>query len=121
MSSFRQAWRSNLSLDGLIPQEQGMETFEATQAVADLQRPAMKTLVIHNAEDVSFQQVWAVLGRAFHFPIQITRQIALQAHRDGTANVFTASSEVIEAKRSVCDRAAETEGCPQLMFSMRDA
>ena len=98
-----------------------MKTFEASNAEAEVQRPTMKTLVMHNAEDVSFQQVWAVLGRAFHFPIQITRQIALQAHRDGTADVFTASREVIEAKRSVCDRAAETEGCPQLMFSMRDA
>uniref|UniRef100_E6PQ12 Adaptor protein ClpS core domain-containing protein n=1 Tax=mine drainage metagenome TaxID=410659 RepID=E6PQ12_9ZZZZ len=98
-----------------------MKTFEASIAEAEVQRPTMKTLVIHNAEDVSFQQVWAVLGQAFHFPIQITRQIALQAHRDGTADVFTASREVIEAKRSVCDRAAETAGCPQLMFSMRDA
>ena len=98
-----------------------MKTFEASIAEAEVLRPTMKTLVIHNAEDVSFQQVWAVLGRTFHFPIQITRQIALQAHREGTADVFTASREVIEAKRSVCDRAAETEGCPQLMFSMRDA
>ena len=98
-----------------------MKTFEASNAEAEVQRPVMKTLVIHNAEDVSFQQVWAVLGRAFNFPIQITRQIALQAHRKGTADVFTASREVIEAKRSVCDRVAETEGCPQLMFSVRDA
>ncbi|MHB1666484.1 ATP-dependent Clp protease adaptor ClpS [Thiomonas sp.] len=98
-----------------------MKTFEASNAEAEVQRPVMKTLVIHNAEDVSFQQVWAVLGRAFNFPIQITRQIALQAHREGTADVFTASREVIEAKRSVCDRVAETEGCPQLMFSVRDS
>ncbi|SCC93605.1 hypothetical protein THIX_60776 [Thiomonas sp. X19] len=70
---------------------------------------------------MSFQQVWAVLGRTFNFPIQIIRQIALQAHREGTADVFTASREVIEAKSNVCDRVAETEGCPQLMFSVRDA
>ena len=98
-----------------------MNKLETPKNTVELQRPAMKTLVIHNADDVSFQQVWAVLGRSFNFPIQIIRQIALQAHRDGTADVYTASREVVEAKRSACEREAIAEGCEQLPFSVRDA
>ncbi|MBN8744527.1 MAG: ATP-dependent Clp protease adaptor ClpS [Thiomonas arsenitoxydans] len=98
-----------------------MNPLEATKNEVELQRPMMKTLVIHNADDVSFQQVWAVLGQAMHFPIQICRQIAVQAHRDGTADLFTASREVVEARLHVCERVASDVGCEQLPFSVRDA
>ena len=98
-----------------------MNKLEATLNEVELQRPMMKTLVIHNADDVSFQQVWAVLGQAMNFPIQICRQIATQAHREGAADVFTASLEVVEAKLDVCERIASAVGCEQLPFSVRDA
>jgi ATP-dependent Clp protease adapter protein ClpS len=98
-----------------------MNPLDATKNEVELQRPMMKTLVIHNTDDVSFQQVWAVLGQAMHLPIQICRQIAVQAHRDGTADLFTASREVVEAKRHVCERVASAVGCEQLPFSVRDA
>ena len=98
-----------------------MNKLETTLNEVELQRPMMKTLVIHNADDVSFQEVWTVLGQAMHFPIQICRQIAMQAHREGTADVFTASQEVVEAKLRDCERIASAVGCEQLPFSVRDA
>ena len=98
-----------------------MSQLEATKNEVELQRPMMKTLVIHNADDVSFQQVWAVLDQAMHLPVHICCQIALQAHRDGTADLFTASREVVEAKLHVCERIASAVGCEQLPFPVRDA
>jgi ATP-dependent Clp protease adapter protein ClpS len=98
-----------------------MNELDAPKNEVELQRPMMKTLVIHNADDVSFQQVWAVLSQSMHLPIQICCQLALQAHRDGTADLFTASREVVEARLHACERVASAVGCEQLPFSVRDA
>ena len=77
--------------------------------------------VLRAAARVLLQRVRAVPGRAFNVPIRIIRRIALQAHRDGTADVSTASREIIETRSAECDEAPLVEGCPQSMSSTRDA
>ncbi len=97
-----------------------MNTTQPSEIRAELARPPMHTLVLHNAQDVSFQQVWAVLGRVFGRPILEIRALALQAHDQGTADLSTATQEVIASQRALCIEASRAEGCPQLPFSVRE-
>ncbi|MEW6558946.1 MAG: ATP-dependent Clp protease adaptor ClpS [Pseudomonadota bacterium] len=99
-----------------------METIQ-TQSVSttpELQQPRLQTLVLHNHDGVSFQEVWAVLCRVFNFHIQDIRMIARAAHNAGSADLYTAVPDIIESKLAACIKASRLEGCPQLPFSVRD-
>lgn len=104
------------------------ETMGTTQASVhtsntqqDHQQAPLQTLVLHNADDVSFQQVWMVLARVFDFSNDDVVKIANEAHGKGKTDLFTATREVIEAKLALCVETSKAEGCPQLPFSVRDS
>lgn len=89
-------------------------------AKPEVEQPPMKSLLMHNADNVSFQEVWRVLSSVFNMDTQTIRSYAMRAHENGKVELLKGSQDVVETKHAACVAAAHNEGCPQLPFSVEN-
>jgi len=83
------------------------------------EKPKRAHLLMHNHDNVSFQQVWSVLHKVTHHSAQEIVALVAKAHSEGKAVIFSASVDLVETKLQECRLTAEIDGCPQLPFSTK--